>query len=71
MDSEQLLSFVGDGRRATQAGELTPADTAELSSLLGMTDPVEQSVRSMEDLPKVSRLARERNSGAMRSAATR
>ena len=49
----QLVAFVGTGRRATQAGKLTPTDAAQLAGLLGVTG---LEVRSMEDLPEVPRL---------------
>lgn len=52
----ELLAFVGDGRRATQAGRLTPTDATELAGVLGVTGLAELEVRSMEDLPEVPRL---------------
>ena len=51
-----LLGFVGEGRRATQAGKLTPGDAIELAGLLGVTLSERLEVRSMEDLPAVPRL---------------
>ncbi len=51
---QELLAFVGDGRRATQAGKLTPADAIALASALGAPAPAGVRVRSMEDLPAVA-----------------
>ena len=48
-----LLAFIGDGRKATQAGKLTPADAIELAGVLGVAG---LEMRSMEDLPDVPRL---------------
>jgi hypothetical protein len=52
----ELLAFVGEGRRATQAGKLTPADALALASALGAHPPAGVDVRSMEDLPAVAHL---------------
>lgn len=52
----ELLAFVGEGRRATQAGKLTPTDAAQLAGLLGVTGLAVLDVRSMEDLPEVPHL---------------
>ena len=52
----ELLAFVGDGCRATQAGKLTPTDATELAGVLGVTGLAGLEVRSMEDLPEVPRL---------------
>lgn len=52
----ELIAFVGDGRRATQAGKLTPADAIALASALGAPRPAGVQVRSMEDLPDVAHL---------------
>ena len=49
------MAFVGGGRRATQAGKLTPADATALARRLGLGEPAYQ-VRSMEDLPEVAHL---------------
>lgn len=51
-----MLAFVGDGRRATQAGKLTPTDAVELAGVLGVTGLAGLELRSMEDLPEVPRL---------------
>jgi hypothetical protein len=51
-----LLGFVGSGRRATQAGKLTPADAVEVAALLGVSGAEDGEVRSMEDLPDVAEL---------------
>lgn len=51
-----LLAFVGEGRRATQAGKLTPADAIALASSLGAPVRAGVEVRSMEDLPDVAHL---------------
>lgn len=53
---EKLLVFVGDGRRATQAGRLAPTDAIALSSALGAPAPEGERVRSMDDLPHVAHL---------------
>jgi len=52
----ELLAFVGEGRRATQAGKLTPADAIALASALGAPGLAGVEVRSMEDLPEVAHL---------------
>ena len=52
----ELVVFVGDGRRATQAGRLTPSDAVALAKLFGVREPESGAVRSMEDLPEVARL---------------
>jgi hypothetical protein len=52
----ELLAFVGEGRRATQAGKLTPSDAIALASSLGAPTPAGVEVRSMEDLPDVAYL---------------
>jgi len=52
----ELLAFVGEGRRATQAGKLTPTDAIALASSLGAPTPAGVEVRSMEDLPDVAYL---------------
>jgi hypothetical protein len=52
----ELLAFVGDGRRATQAGKLTPTDAIAVASALGASAPAGVEVRSMEDLPGVAHL---------------
>jgi hypothetical protein len=52
----ELLAFVGDGRRATQAGKLTPADAVALASAFGAPGRAGVEVRSMEDLPGVAHL---------------
>jgi hypothetical protein len=49
-----LVAFVGDGRRATQAGQLTPADAVELAKALAGRGPEDEKVGSMEDLPGVA-----------------
>jgi hypothetical protein len=51
-----LLAFVGDGRKVTQAGKLTPANALELAGVLGVAGLAGLEVRSMEDLPGVPRL---------------
>jgi hypothetical protein len=51
-----LVAFVGDGRRATQAGKLTPSDAVALARRLGVREPEFSEVRSMEDLPEVARV---------------
>jgi hypothetical protein len=51
----ELIVFVGDGRRATQAGKLTPADAVALAEQLGVREP-EFQIRSMDDLPEVAHL---------------
>jgi hypothetical protein len=51
-----LLAFVGDGRKVTQAGKLTPADAIDLAGVLGVAGLAGLEVRSMEDLPEVRRL---------------
>lgn len=50
----ELVAFVGDGRRATQAGKLTPADAIALARRLGAGEPDADGVRSMDDLPEVA-----------------
>ena len=52
----ELLAFVGKGRRATQAGKLTPTDAIALASSLGAPALAGVEVRSMEDLPDVAHL---------------
>jgi hypothetical protein len=52
----ELLAFVGEGRRATQAGKLTPTDAVALASSLGAPALSGVEVRSMEDLPGVAPL---------------
>lgn len=52
----ELLTFVGDGRRATQAGKLTPSDAIAFAGLLGAPAGAGVEVRSMDDLPDVARL---------------
>lgn len=52
----ELLAFVGEGRRATQAGKLTPTDAIALASSLGAPGLVGGEVRSMEDLPDAAHL---------------
>jgi hypothetical protein len=52
----ELVAFVGDGRRATQAGKLTPADAVALARALGAPERELSEVRSMEDLPEVAHL---------------
>jgi hypothetical protein len=52
----ELLAFVGEGRRATQAGKLTPTDAIELASSLGGPGLARVEVRSIEDLPDVAHL---------------
>jgi hypothetical protein len=52
----ELLVFVGEGRRATQAGKLTPSDAIALASSLGAPRPAGVEIRSMEDLPDVAHL---------------
>ncbi len=50
------MSATGDGRRATQAAKLTPADAIALASALGAPRPAGVQIRSMEDLPDVAHL---------------
>jgi hypothetical protein len=52
----ELLAFIGEGRRATQSGNLTPADAIALASSLGAPGLAGVEVRSMEDLPDVAHL---------------
>jgi hypothetical protein len=52
----ELLAFVGEGRRGTQAGKLTPTDAIALASALGASGLASVEVRSMEDLPDVAHL---------------
>ena len=56
MRFRELLVFVGEGRRATQAGKLTPTDAIALASSLGAPGVAGVEVRSMEDLPDVAHL---------------
>lgn len=51
-----VVAFVGDGRRATQGGKLTPADTVALVEWLGMTAPGSGKLRTMDDLPWIAHL---------------
>ena len=52
----ELLALVGEGRRGTQAGKLTPTDAIALASALGASGLASVEVRSMEDLPGVAHL---------------
>jgi hypothetical protein len=52
----ELLVFVGEGHRATQAGKLTPTDAIALASSVGAPGLAGVEVRSMEDLPDVANL---------------
>jgi len=56
MRFRELLVFVSEGRRATQAGKLTPTDAIALASSLGAPGVAGVEVRSMEDLPDVAHL---------------
>lgn len=49
-----LVAFVGDGRRGTQAGNLTPADAVALARALGVRVPEDGKIRSIDDLPEVA-----------------
>lgn len=52
----ELVAFVGKGRRATQAGKLTPSDAVALARRLGVRERELGEARSMEDLPEVAHL---------------
>jgi hypothetical protein len=54
----ELVAFVAIGRRATQAGKLTPSDAVALARQLGVREPQFGEVRSMEDLPEVAHVVR-------------
>ncbi len=49
-----VVAFVGDGRRATQAGNLTTADAVELLALVARGEAVPDEVRSIDDIPAVA-----------------
>ncbi len=50
----EVVSFVGEGRPATQAGNLKAADAVALSRRLGTGEKVPEELRSMEDLPETA-----------------
>lgn len=54
----ELVAFVGDGRPATQAGNLKGPDAAAVARLLRPGDEVPGRVRSMDDLPDVAHVFR-------------
>lgn len=47
----EVVAFVGDGRPATQAGNLKGADAVALARRIGTGERVPDEVRSMDDLP--------------------
>ena len=53
-----LVAFVGDGRPATQAGNLKAADAVALARLLRAGADVPDVVCSMDDLPDVAHVVR-------------
>jgi hypothetical protein len=55
---EKVVAFVGDGRPATQAGNLKAADAVALARLLRAGADVPDTVRSMDDLPDVAHVVR-------------
>jgi hypothetical protein len=55
---EKLVAFVGDGRPATQAGNLKAADAIALARRLRTGADVPDVVRSMDDLPDVAHVVR-------------
>jgi hypothetical protein len=54
----KLVAFVGDGRPATQAGNLKAPDAVALARLLRADVDVPGAVRSMDDLPDVAHVFR-------------
>jgi hypothetical protein len=50
----KLVAFVGNGRPATQAGNLKAPDAVAVARLLRAGDDVSGAVRSMDDLPDVA-----------------
>ncbi len=55
---ETLVAFVGDGRSATQAGNLKAPDAVAVARLLRAGAEVPDVVRSMDDLPDVAHVVR-------------
>lgn len=51
-----LLEFVGSGRRATQAGRLTRADTLAAAQALDLRGVEAQGIRSMNDVTTLAQL---------------
>jgi hypothetical protein len=54
----KLVAFVGNGRPATQAGNLKAPDAVAVARLLRASDDVPGPVRSMDDLPDVAHVYR-------------
>ncbi|MGO9955917.1 MAG: hypothetical protein ACLP50_08025 [Solirubrobacteraceae bacterium] len=54
----KLVAFVGEGRPATQAGNLKAPDAVALARLLRAGADVPDVVRSMDDLPDVAHVVR-------------
>jgi hypothetical protein len=54
----KLVAFVGDGRPATQAGNLKAPDAVAVARLLRAGDEVPGVVRSMDDMPDVAHVFR-------------
>lgn len=50
----EVVSFVGDGRPATQAGNLKPADALALARRLGTDERAPDKITSMADLPETA-----------------
>lgn len=54
----ELVAFVGDGRPATQAGNLKVPDAVAAATRLGTGDDLSGAARSMDDLPEVAHVFR-------------
>src|SRR4051794_38761517 len=50
----ELVAFVGNGRPATQAGNLRAADAVAAAMRLGTRDEVSGAARSMDELPELA-----------------